>query len=160
MEDLHYETEAMKAPQMNKNTVIKYLRDTRDKVTEGEYDPINAFIIMKDIEKVFKGCLETIKEEAKFSIGEETIFKDGYQLKKKDTGSTYKYEEIEGWVKLKVQLDKIENCAKFNYHNLSKIETFTDKETGEVFNKETGELLIVPIVTGKKSSIDLIKIKK
>lgn len=158
MEDLHHETEAMKTPQINKESFIKWLRDTRDNVTEGNYDPITAFVSMKEIEKVFKGCFETIYEEAKFSLGEDTQIKNGYKLKKKEGGNAYDYKGIESWAKANVELKKIETIAKFNYNNLSKIDTEVG-EDGNVYNVETGELLIVPKVTGKKPSIELTKIK-
>lgn len=159
MEDLFRETENMKTPQINKDSFIKWLSDMRDNVTEGNYNAIKAFVTMKEVEKVFKCCFESIYEEAKFALGDDTTVRDGYELKKKDGGNAYNFKGIESWSKTKVELEKIETIAKFNYNNLSKIDKEIDEE-GNLYNKETGELIIVPEVTAKKASIQITKIKK
>lgn len=159
MNDLYKETESLKE-KTTKQDVINYLINLKTNVEEGNYDYIKSFLTIKEIEKAFKVAMEVIKDNALDVVSrDKVIIKDGYELKEKQGGAIWDFDNISTWAEHQKEMKKIEFEAKQNYNSLTKIKSFTDEE-GNVVNEETGEELILPVVTYRKSSIQISKIKK
>lgn len=158
MNDLYNETE--NAKNISKEDVIFYLQNIQKNVEDGNYDEVKSFATIKEIEKSFKSAKESISDIALDRISKDKeVVQDGYQFKVKEGGKQWDFTQIESWNTHKSEINKIEFEAKQNFNNLSKIKTFFDEETGNTINKSDGEVLIIPKVTYRKSSIEITKLK-
>ena len=126
------------------------LSNTVQEVLDGNYNPLEAYIFLNEINKFSKTCLEEIKDLAiEEAEKEKGNIVNGYEIGIRHGYNSYDYSVNEEYRRLKNELKELEDKLKI----ASKKElTFMDEETGEVFEP-------CPIKSGVSDSITL-KFKK
>lgn len=130
-----------------KQSTISTIKDQLDFVVEGvlsgAYDPLDAFALIKRLEKMFYNAKENISDLALKEAEEypqNSFVKNGFTFTKKKGARTFKFDEIEEWVKAKENLKNIEEKYKQAYfsHQRGLLNVTQDGEELTLPKVETG----------------------
>lgn len=107
------------------------LSETTQQVLDGEFDPLEAYALMKDLKQHLDSCINQVFEialvEADKFEGKQFQYK-GINFEKRDGRANYNFKGISQWSEAYKKLKRIEEIAKASAKNGS---ISVDPDTGE-----------------------------
>ncbi len=102
----------------NINDTIDFILSIRDKVLDGDAEPIKNYVQLKKIMEVAKGCMEEIQPDAitdaqRYGKGEFVI--DGAKVQVKESGGKWDFSNVPQIGELKKSQKDLEEMAKQAY---------------------------------------------
>jgi hypothetical protein len=115
-------------------------------VSNGEYDPLEAFGVLKKIETLLGNSIDKIKDLAieEASKYESTFEVSGIKFEKRVGSKRFNFKMIDEWVDAKNKLSEIEEKYKQAYFS---------KQQGLLAVTDDGEELVLPTIEYSKDSL-------
>lgn len=126
--------------------IEEQLANTVQSVEDGNFNPLEAYVNFKSLDKVLKACISQIEEEAineAETYGAKTFEDFGKDITIRNGSTTYDYSKHAEVKRLELELKYIKDILK-NASRLDKI--IIDENTGEAYSP-------CPIKSGSKQSL-------
>lgn len=123
------------------------LYEINEQIINGDCDPLEMFVYLKRVEKLFKDVFKGVQEKAIEDAFKEggTFERHNAEIQCKNGSKTWSFKECSKWAEKKKELNDIESDLKNAYALY---------ERGKhAFDEETGEQIDIPVVTYKADNI-------
>jgi len=119
---------------MSIEEIEHFMADIAIGVAEGEVDALEAYAMLKRIEKAAEPLSKAVKEEAiakalEYGADKEPFKYKGSEFRFQKGRSMYSFKHIDSWSKAEEEKKRIEELAKFAAKNNAEV---ADQETGEM----------------------------
>ena len=130
----------------------EYIEILSEKALNGDADPLDTFILLRDMKKKIEDALKQVEDAAIIEAAKygKSFEHNGYKIGLRDGSKRFTYKGIIDWDKADADKKKVEEMLKMSWASNEKgIQSITDD----------GEVIPVPKVSYGKSSITLEKMK-
>lgn len=113
-------------------SIKETLSELVQQVVDGNCDPLEAYIHVKDLEKHLSECIKQVEPIAYQEADkwkEKTFTYKGAEIQKKNAAGRYDYSTVSLWKQADERKKKIEELSKTAYKGGA---TIVDEESGEV----------------------------
>jgi hypothetical protein len=133
------------------NLAIEKIREITLYATQGEHDPLDCLITLREIQEELTKCLDEVKELATEEVSRSggKLDKYGYNFQLQKGRSNFSFKNISEWVSKNTEVKNLEEKYKLAYRLYSQGSAPVDLETGEV--------IPIPEVTYSKDTLVLRK---